>query len=263
MPAARYSFGETVLPVWPIWAAYGYQPASTTARVAATALLPPNALASASASSKPSALPRPRPPATRMSAPSMSTSAPRCSPRLTIVAWRRPGRVLDVDVDDLGVVGVGGVRLVDLERVDPADDDPQVAPVVRDRDLGVLQDRALGDELAVLGADRGDLHRHAGLLARGQAGADLEAEQAAAEQRVAVAVVVDHLGHHVDDRLRQALGALGAEHLRGAVVGPASCRGRRSDRHRRRRRRGTHRRLAARAAPSDTAPSEFLLNAPS
>src|SRR5437764_12938575 len=36
MPAARYSFGATVLPVWPICAAYGYQPASTTARVAAT-----------------------------------------------------------------------------------------------------------------------------------------------------------------------------------------------------------------------------------
>ena len=44
MPAARYSFGATVLPVWPICAAYGYQPASTTARVAATALLPPNGL---------------------------------------------------------------------------------------------------------------------------------------------------------------------------------------------------------------------------
>ena len=36
---------------------------------------------------------------------------------------------------------------------------------------------------------RGDLHRHAGAEARGQAGADLEAEQAAAEQRVVVAVV--------------------------------------------------------------------------
>src|SRR3712207_775004 len=87
MPAARYSFGATVLPVWPIWAAYGYQPASTTARVAATALLPPNAPASSSSCWKPSALPRPRPPATRMSAPSMSTSAPRCSPRWTILAF--------------------------------------------------------------------------------------------------------------------------------------------------------------------------------
>ncbi len=86
IPAARYSLGATVLPVWPICAAYGYQPASTTARVAATALLPPNAAARSSASLKPSALPSPRPPATRMSAPSMSTSAPRCSPRSTIFA---------------------------------------------------------------------------------------------------------------------------------------------------------------------------------
>ena len=76
----------------------------------------------------------------------------------------------------------------------------------------------MGDELAVLGLDLGDLHRHPGLLAGGQAGADLEAEQAAAEQRVAVAAVVDHLGHHVDDRLGEALGALGPEHLGGAVV---------------------------------------------
>ena len=36
--------------------------------------------------SKPSALPSPRPPATRMSASSMLTSAPRCSPRMTIFA---------------------------------------------------------------------------------------------------------------------------------------------------------------------------------
>src|SRR3712207_7393219 len=47
-----------------------------------------------------------------------------------------------------------------------------------------LQDRALGDELAVLDADVGDFHADAGVQARGEAGADLEAEQAAAEQRV-------------------------------------------------------------------------------
>src|SRR6266513_3465927 len=85
MPRATYSFGETVLPVWPIWAEYGYQPASTTARVAATA--PPSAPASSSASLKLSASPSPRPPPTRMSASSMLTSSPRCSPRLTIFAF--------------------------------------------------------------------------------------------------------------------------------------------------------------------------------
>ena len=75
----------------------------------------------------------------------------------------------------------------------------------------------MGDELAVLGLDLGHLHGHSGLLARGQAGADLEPEQTAAEQRVAVAAVVDHLGHHVDHRLGEALGSLAAEHLLGAV----------------------------------------------
>src|SRR3954468_5506716 len=69
MPRATYSFGETVLPVWPICALYGYQPASTTARVAPTA--PPSAFASSSASVKFSGAPRPRPPATTMSASSI------------------------------------------------------------------------------------------------------------------------------------------------------------------------------------------------
>ena len=50
------------------------------------------------------------------------------------------------------------------------------------------------------------------------AGADLEAEQAATEQRPVVAVVVDDLGHRVDDRLSEPLGALGAEDLLRAVL---------------------------------------------
>ena len=74
-------------------------------------------------------------------------------------------------------------------------------------DRRVLEDRALGDELAAVDLDRGDLHRHAGVEAGGEAGADLEAEQAAAEQRVADVVVGDDLRHHVDDRLREALRA--------------------------------------------------------
>src|SRR5205823_9225572 len=43
IPQATYNLGETLLPVWPTCAEYGYQPASTTARVAATA--PPSAFA--------------------------------------------------------------------------------------------------------------------------------------------------------------------------------------------------------------------------
>ena len=80
-------------------------------------------------------------------------------------------------------------------------------------------DRALGGELAVDDVDLRDLHRHAGVQPRGEAGADLEAEQAAAEQRVAVAAVVHDLRHDVDDRLREPLGrVLAAEDLRRAVV---------------------------------------------
>ena len=77
----------------------------------------------------------------------------------------------------------------DVERVQAADDDARLADVVDVHDRRVLEDRPLGDELAVLGLDRGDLHGHAGVQAGGQAGADLEAEQAAAEQRVGVALV--------------------------------------------------------------------------
>jgi hypothetical protein len=80
-------------------------------------------------------------------------------------------------------------------------------------------DRALGGELAVLDVDLRDLHRHAGVEPRGQASADLEAEQAAAEERVVVAVVVHHLRHDVDDRLGEPLGrVLRTEDLRHAVV---------------------------------------------
>ena len=61
-----------------------------------------------------------------------------------------------------------------------------------------------------LGRDVDALVRHsegaARVQARGEAGADLEAEQAAAEERVAVPVVGDDLRHRVDDRLREALG---------------------------------------------------------
>src|SRR5918992_2886640 len=69
IPQATYSLGATVLPVCPTCVAYGYQPASTTARVAATA--PPRADASSSSNVNPSGEPSPRPPATMMSASSI------------------------------------------------------------------------------------------------------------------------------------------------------------------------------------------------
>src|SRR5215217_4640523 len=125
------------------------------------------------------------------------------------------GRVLDVDVLDGRRAGAG---LACLERVQAADNDADARLVVHVGDLRVAEDRALGDELAVLHADVGDLHADAGVQARGQAGADLEAEQAAAEQRVAEAVVRDDLRHRVDDRLREPLGAHDAVDLARPVA---------------------------------------------
>src|SRR4051794_16551475 len=121
----------------------------------------------------------------------------------------------DVDLLDLRAAVTG---LVHLERVQAADDDARLAHVVDVDDRGVLEDRPLGHELAVLDLDRGDLHGHAAAEAGGEPGADLEAEQAAAEQRVAVALVLDQLCHHVDDRLGQTLGRLRDVRLRGAVL---------------------------------------------
>src|SRR3954447_16850403 len=127
----------------------------------------------------------------------------------------RPVGQRHVDLLDLRRAVAG---LVHLERVESPDDDPGLADVVDVHDRRVLEDRALGDELAVLRLDRRDLHRHAGVQARGEAGPDLEAEQAAAEQRVAVAVVLDQLRHHVDDRLREALWRPRDVGLRRAVL---------------------------------------------
>ena len=81
-------------------------------------------------------------------------------------------------------------RLLGVEGVEAADDDAGLGDVADVGDLGVLQDRPLDDQLAVLDFDRGDLHRHPGAEAGGEAGADLEAEQAAAEQGVGDALVL-------------------------------------------------------------------------
>src|SRR5215470_16011990 len=74
IPAARYSCGETVLPVWPTWNWCGYQPASVTAREAPTAA--PSASASCSMTPNPSADPVPRPPETTICASVRSGRSP-------------------------------------------------------------------------------------------------------------------------------------------------------------------------------------------
>src|SRR4051812_476930 len=66
MPTARYSCGDTVLPVCPTWNWCGYQPASVAARDAPTA--PPSVSASCSMSAKFSLPPTPRPPDTTICA---------------------------------------------------------------------------------------------------------------------------------------------------------------------------------------------------
>src|SRR4051794_15042055 len=149
-------------------------------------------------------------------------------------------RALDVDVgaallaagDDVGLLGLRGQlgrdalhgrrpggwdRFLDLERVEAGDDDALVL-VARGGDARVAQDRALGDQLAVGDVDARDLHGHAGVDPRGQAGADLEAEQATAEDGVLVVAAVEQLAERVDDRSGQALGALGLVDLRRAVA---------------------------------------------
>src|SRR4029077_6948004 len=126
----------------------------------------------------------------------------------------RPSRQLDLDVLDRGAAA----GLLGVERVEAADDDARLADVADVGDLRVLQDRTLDHELAVLDLDRGYLHGHPGAEAGGEAGPDLEAEQTAAEQRVADPVVGDHLRHRVDDRLGETLRhALGAVDLRRPV----------------------------------------------
>src|SRR3954463_3795829 len=127
---------------------------------------------------------------------------------------RRPRRELDVDVLDRRARPIARAR---LEGVQAPDDDAALA-VARRRDRRVAQDRALGEQLAALDPHARDLHRHACVQPRREAGADLEAEQAAAEQGVPVAAVVHDLRHRVDHRLRQALGPLRAVDLRGPVA---------------------------------------------
>ncbi len=67
MPAAMYSAGRTVVPVWPIWCSLPMKPPSTAARLAPTA--PPMAPASSWISWKLALLPTPAPPATITRAP--------------------------------------------------------------------------------------------------------------------------------------------------------------------------------------------------
>src|SRR5262249_34586508 len=84
IPAATYSCGETVLPVWPTWNWWGYQPASVTAREAPTAA--PRASARASMTPNPCADPVPRPPETTICASVRSGRSPFSATTCSVIA---------------------------------------------------------------------------------------------------------------------------------------------------------------------------------
>ena len=144
----------------------------------------------------------------------MSTSAPRCSPRVIISPAPRLTE-LEGELLDRGVSGSG---LGDLEGVQAADDDPDLRAVGDLGDRRVTEDRPLCDQLAALGAHRGDLHCDPRAQPRSEASADLEAEQATTEQRVAVSALGDRRRHRVDDRLGEALGPVGERPARAVAA---------------------------------------------
>src|SRR6266540_551054 len=103
MPTATYSVGLTVFPVWPTWSAWGRHPASTTARDAPTAALPPNAAASASSTLKFAGSLSPRPPDTTIGA-----SATSRAPASAALIWRtitRPAATSSAAVSTVPALG--------------------------------------------------------------------------------------------------------------------------------------------------------------
>ena len=214
MPQAMYSFGETVFPVCPTCVAYGYQPASTTARVAPTA--PPSAFASSSTRVKFSGPPRPRPPATITSASSID------GPELSSCAWSTMRALVEKSSSDTS-------HLLDLrrtaalariERAGAEERDPRLRRPADVRIDGVLQRRPLADELAVLLRDVDEIPVETGVESRGQPRGDVRAEDGVREQHGVDPLVADELREHVDARLRQRgfeLRVVRDVDLRGAV----------------------------------------------
>src|SRR5205814_6114175 len=82
------------------------------------------------------------------------------------------GRLLGVGAQLVGELldgRVGVTRLSDLERVQAADHDAHVRAVLDFGDGGIPEDRALGDQLAVLGAYGSHLHHDSRTEPRGEA----------------------------------------------------------------------------------------------
>jgi len=168
MPQAMYSFGETVLPVCPTWLAYGYQPASTTARVAATA--PPSSFASASTREK-------------------------------FSGFRRLlGPVLDLYVD-LRHLG-GAADLLGLEGPGADQGEARLALPADVEEDGVLERGPLAHELPILLDDIDEVPVEARVEAGGKAGGHVGGENGRAEEDFVEANRLDQAREHVDARLR-------------------------------------------------------------
>ena len=171
-----YSFGATVLPVWPTCVEYGYQPASTTARVAPTA--PPSAFASSSTSVKFSGPPRPA--AAGDDHVGILDRRARAllvslvdHPRVRRVVFERDGHVFDLS------------RAPGLTRVERPGAEQRDARLRRPADVdvdGVLERGPLADEPSVLLCEVDEVPVDARVEARGKTGGDVCREHGVAEQ---------------------------------------------------------------------------------
>ena len=127
-------------------------------------------------------------------------------------------RVRRRDVRDLGLAAAGRRR---VERAGAEEREPRRA---RPADVGVdgvLQRRALADELAVLELDVDEIPVEPGVEARREPGGDVGREDGVGEEDGVVAAVLDDLREHVDARLRQRLldlAVLADPDLRGAEL---------------------------------------------
>ena len=185
------------MPVWPTCVEYGYQPASTTARVARDRaaerlreLLDERELlglaeAAAAGDDHVGVLDR-RPALLRVRL-------------LDHLGARARGPQLGLDVlDRAGRAGSAGSKRAGAEEAEPRRRRP--ADVDDDR---VRRARALADERAAVGREVGQLPVEPGVEPGGEPGRDVGGEDRLREEDGLEAVLVDELREHVDARLRQ------------------------------------------------------------
>ena len=198
IPQAMYSFGETDLPVWPTCVEYGYQPASTTARVAPTA--PPSAAASSSSSVNPSGEPSPRPPATMMSASSIDGPLDASCVCSTSVASVEKSENVRLERLDLG-----RRRPTRPDRARPTARCPSLGPPFQPTSTITVSPSAGRLPTSSPSATRqiGEIPVQPRVEARGETGRDVGGENRGAEQDGVGARLLDEGRERVDPRLRE------------------------------------------------------------